>query len=104
MTRLTPDPRYFLPGPVEDMEDGLERIRNDLDIRGRQSRPWPQAEPIKNHQLRGGETSSPTGMQPATPGTMPRLVVDSVRRPAGVSLAGGITSKMDDLPVACALT
>ncbi|KAJ4329401.1 hypothetical protein N0V84_000035 [Fusarium piperis] len=50
---IDPDPRYFLPGPVEDMEDGLERIRNDVDIWGRQSRPWPQAEPIKNHKLRG---------------------------------------------------
>lgn len=48
------DPRYFLPGPVDDMEKGMERVLSVRDIWGRQDYPWPQAEPIKNHELRHG--------------------------------------------------
>ncbi|KPM37801.1 hypothetical protein AK830_g8752 [Neonectria ditissima] len=52
------DPRYFLPGPVEDMEHGLEVLRTTLDYWGtRPEREWPQAEPIENHLLRSGHES-----------------------------------------------
>ena len=44
------DPRYFLPGPVEEMEDGLEQLRSEWDIF---PRPWPQPKPIENHHLQG---------------------------------------------------
>ncbi|KAL6356018.1 hypothetical protein LRP88_09603 [Fusarium phalaenopsidis] len=26
------DPRYFPPGPIEEMEDGLEQLRSEWDI------------------------------------------------------------------------
>ncbi|KAL2693679.1 hypothetical protein Neosp_000240 [[Neocosmospora] mangrovei] len=44
---IDPDPRYFLPGPIEEMEDSLE-LQSELDVF-----PWPKAKPVKNHHLQG---------------------------------------------------
>ncbi|KPM45735.1 hypothetical protein AK830_g763 [Neonectria ditissima] len=46
------DPRFFLPGPVDDMEHGLEAMSKTEGL-GRYR--WPQAEPIKLHRLRDGD-------------------------------------------------
>ncbi|KAI8671662.1 hypothetical protein NCS57_00642000 [Fusarium keratoplasticum] len=44
------DPRYFLPGPIQELEDGLEQLRSEWAIF---PRPWPQAKPIENRHLQG---------------------------------------------------
>ncbi|KAM5353708.1 hypothetical protein ACJ41O_000358 [Fusarium nematophilum] len=46
------DPRYFLPGPVENMEYGIEAIQKAA---GLMRELWPQSEPIKHHRLRDGD-------------------------------------------------
>lgn len=43
------DPRYFLPGPLENMEYGVDALHK---AQGLCQRKWPQLEPIKNHQIR----------------------------------------------------
>lgn len=47
---IDPDPRYFLPGPIQEMEDSLEQQQSEWDII---PRPWPKAKPIENHHLQG---------------------------------------------------
>ncbi|KAF5023563.1 hypothetical protein F66182_4376 [Fusarium sp. NRRL 66182] len=48
------DPRFFLPGPVENMEHGLKDV---LQRDGLESHPWPEARPIMNHLLQNGSDS-----------------------------------------------
>ncbi|EEU41736.1 uncharacterized protein NECHADRAFT_87757 [Fusarium vanettenii 77-13-4] len=43
------DPRFFLPGPIENMEYGVDVLDK---TEGLCRRRWPQLEPIKNHQIR----------------------------------------------------
>ncbi|EEU39854.1 uncharacterized protein NECHADRAFT_79494 [Fusarium vanettenii 77-13-4] len=49
---IDPDPRYFLPGPIEEMEDSLE-LQSERDVF-----PWPKAKPIKNHHFQGRDESA----------------------------------------------
>ncbi|KAJ4180170.1 hypothetical protein NW755_012021 [Fusarium falciforme] len=43
------DPRFFLPGPVEDMEHGID-VTNKTDFT--EYCRWPQFQPIDNHRRR----------------------------------------------------
>ncbi|KAF4466904.1 hypothetical protein FALBO_6232 [Fusarium albosuccineum] len=46
------DPRFFLPGPVETMEKGLEAL---LQADGLEYCRWPKVPPIQNHRLQNGD-------------------------------------------------